>query len=114
MSKGRANSRQRRDARYRRAVTRQIAMHAARPNWYAPVEEFLRKGDTIAMFVDAEVDHSQCDFAWKPVQCDRCGARYVCTPATDFYCAAEGDHCCEPCLLGGMRVVTVGWIGGPR
>lgn len=57
----------------------------------------------------SEVDHSKCDWAWKPVKCDRCGAEFVCTPSTDFYCAAEGDHCCEPCLVGGLpvRVMTV-------
>ena len=50
------------------------------------------------------VDHSKCDNAYKPVKCDRCGREYVCTPANDFYCAAEGDHCCEPCLLGGIPI----------
>jgi hypothetical protein len=53
------------------------------------------------------VDHSQCNFAWKQVKCDRCDAEYVCTPSSDFYCAAEGDHCCEPCLLGGRGITTV-------
>lgn len=46
------------------------------------------------------LDHSACDFAWKQVKCDRCGRKYRCTPSDDHYCAAEGDHCCEPCLLG--------------
>jgi len=45
------------------------------------------------------VDHSGCDHAFKPVRCDRCGREFVCTPWDDFYCAAEGDHCCEQCLL---------------
>ena len=51
-------------------------------------------------------DHSACDFALKQVCCDRCGREYQCTPSDDHYCAAEGDHCCEPCLLGG-RPLTV-------
>ncbi|QDY06123.1 hypothetical protein FJK98_02235 [Micromonospora sp. HM134] len=119
MSRGRARSRARRDARYRRAIIRQHLLNTVFPGRYAPVEDFLRKGDTVDMFVDAQVDHSACDFGWKPVQCDRCGAKYVCTPSSDFYCAAEGDHCCEPCLLRGMRatsVVVVGTltIGGDR
>lgn len=124
MSRGRARSRQRRDARYHAAVRRQIALVAAwqaakdnlrRSLWMpAPVEDFLRRGDTVETFVDAEVDHSGCDFAWKPVRCDRCGTGYVCTPSSDYYCTPEGDHCCEPCLLGGMQVVTVRLIGGAR
>lgn len=119
-----ASSRQRRDTRYRAAVQRQIAMvdawNAAGPlerttMWMpAPVEDFLRRGDTADMFRPAEVDHSTCDFAYKPVKCDRCGAEYVCTPSSDFYCAAEGDHCCEPCLLrgAGVPVLTVLIPGG--
>ena len=47
------------------------------------------------------VDHSRCDFAWKPVRCERCGREFVCTPWADLYCAADGDHCCEGCLLAG-------------
>lgn len=60
------------------------------------------------------IDHSVCDFAYKQVQCDRCGAQYVCTPSSDFYCAAEGDHCCEPCLLRGAGVseITIMRLGG--
>ena len=49
-------------------------------------------------------DHSNCNFAYKQVKCDRCGDEYTCTPSSDFYCAAEGDHCCEPCLLRGAGV----------
>lgn len=52
-------------------------------------------------------DHSQCSNAYKQVKCDRCGKEYVCTPASDFYCAAEGDHCCEPCLIGGLPLRTI-------
>lgn len=55
----------------------------------------------------ATFDHSQCNNAWKPVKCDRCSREYVCTPSDDFYCAAEGDHCCGPCLLGGMPVHVI-------
>lgn len=51
-----------------------------------------------------QVDHSRCNNAYKQVKCDRCGHEYLCTPSSDFYCAAEGDHCCEPCLLSGTRV----------
>jgi hypothetical protein len=47
------------------------------------------------------VDHSRCDFAGKPVRCERCGREFVCTPWDDLYCAAEGDHCGEGCLLAG-------------
>ena len=46
------------------------------------------------------LDHSACDFADKPVRCDRCHREYVCTPSSDYYCTPEGDHCCEPCLVG--------------
>lgn len=52
-------------------------------------------------------DHSQCNNAWKQVTCDRCKRTYQCTPSNDFYCASEGDHCCEPCLLGGLPLHTV-------
>ena len=53
--------------------------------------------------------HENCkpsDRAYKDVTCDRCNRTFVCTPSSDFYCAAEGDHCCEPCLIGG-RTLTV-------
>lgn len=53
------------------------------------------------------VDHSACSYADKPVRCDRCGREYVCTPADDFYCAAEGDHCCERCLIGDRELHTI-------
>lgn len=47
--------------------------------------------------------HENCPArAWQWVTCDRCGAHYRCTPSQDFYCAAEGDHCCEPCLVAGI------------
>lgn len=52
-------------------------------------------------------DHSLCNHAGKQVRCDRCGKAYICTPWQDFYCAAEGDHCCEPCLLAGVGVSEV-------
>ena len=52
--------------------------------------------------------HEHCESkAYKPVRCDRCGAEYTCTPASDYYCAAEGDHCCEPCLIGGRPLMVV-------
>lgn len=52
--------------------------------------------------------HEECpSFAWKPVHCDRCGRDFVCTPWDDFYCAAEGDHCCESCLIGDRKLVIV-------
>jgi hypothetical protein len=58
-------------------------------------------------------DHSACDFAYKQVTCDRCGRTYQCTPADDHYCAAEGDHCCQPCLTGGLPLrVDVVVAGG--
>jgi hypothetical protein len=53
------------------------------------------------------VDHSQCDFAGLRVTCDRCGHTYVCTPANDYYCAAEGDHCCEPCLIRDLPLTAL-------
>lgn len=54
-----ARSKRRRDQRYHAAVRRQIAMvdlfHADRRNPSpADVEEFLRPGDTVEMFRDAE------------------------------------------------------------
>lgn len=54
MSRGRANSKPRRDARYAAAVRRQHALRAAdlSGRLYAPVEEFLRPGDRVEMFVD--------------------------------------------------------------
>lgn len=57
-----------------------------------------------AGWIDA---HDNCDTAsraYQMVTCDRCKRTYQCTPSSDFYCAAEGDHCCEPCLLGGTRL----------
>lgn len=52
--------------------------------------------------------HPSCpDWAGQQVRCDRCGQEYTCTPWADFYCAAEGDHCCEPCLLGGRPLVVI-------
>lgn len=54
--------------------------------------------------------HTNCpSTAYKQVTCDRCHTTYRCTPAADYYCAAEGDHCCEPCLIAGwpLRVVPV-------
>jgi hypothetical protein len=44
--------------------------------------------------------HETCDHAYKTVTCDRCKRPFTCTPWDDFYCAAEGDHCCERCLIG--------------
>lgn len=55
----------------------------------------------------ATVDHSECHPAGQDVKCDRCGREYVCTPFDDFYCAAEGDHCCESCLTGGRPIVHI-------
>lgn len=51
--------------------------------------------------------HSNCNNAYQPVRCDRCGREYICTPSDDFYCAAEGDHCCERCLLSGAGVTRL-------
>lgn len=56
--------------------------------------------------------HEHCDYAGKKVRCDRCGREYVCTPETDFYCAAEGDHCCEPCLIGDRPLIVLNPWGG--
>ncbi|MBM0256373.1 hypothetical protein [Micromonospora sp. 4G55] len=56
---------------------------------------------------DWRAAHADCDHAGKQVTCDRCGSTYVCTPWQDFYCAAEGDHCCEPCLLGGRPLYVI-------
>jgi hypothetical protein len=53
MSRGRAGSKQCRDARYSAAVRRQIRFNrslASQRHPYAPVEAFLRPGDTAAMF----------------------------------------------------------------
>lgn len=48
--------------------------------------------------------HANCgSHAYQQVTCDRCGSTYQCTPTADFYCAAEGDHCCEPCLFAGRK-----------
>ena len=51
--------------------------------------------------------HTACDNADKTVTCDRCGRTYVCTPSDDFYCAAEGDHCCERCLLRDRNLLEI-------
>jgi hypothetical protein len=45
------------------------------------------------------VDHSQCDPASKEVRCEWCGRTFVGTRWDERCCAAEGDHCCEVCLL---------------
>lgn len=57
----RNTSRRSRDRRYFAAVERQIAAVRRRPNWYTPAEEFLRLGDTVAMFIDDEhcVPHAE-------------------------------------------------------
>lgn len=55
----------------------------------------------------SDFDHSNCDFAYKQVKCDRCATEFVCTPSSDFYCASEGDHCCEPCLLRGAGITEI-------
>lgn len=52
-------------------------------------------------------DHSACNFAYRQVTCDRCGKTYRCTPFTDYYCAPEGDHCCEACLLDGRQIAVI-------
>lgn len=59
------------------------------------------------MIFDDGSDHDGCDHRWKQVTCDRCGDTYQCQPGRDFYCAVEGDHCCEPCLLRGRRLIAV-------
>lgn len=58
-------------------------------------------------------DHTDCDYAGKQVRCDRCGARYVCSPLADFYCTPAGDHCCEACLVGGLPVKSYVLVGAP-
>jgi hypothetical protein len=59
--------------------------------------------------VTVEIDpHAECESkAWKPVHCERCGRDFVCCPWDDFYCAAEGDHCCERCLIGDRKLIVV-------
>jgi hypothetical protein len=52
--------------------------------------------------------HAQCpNRAWQWVMCDRCRRLYICTPSSDYYCAAEGDHCCEPCLLAAAGITEL-------
>lgn len=51
--------------------------------------------------------HRNCNYAWKQVRCDRCGRTYQCTPSDDYYCVAEGDHCCESCLLRGRSLIVL-------
>lgn len=59
--------------------------------------------------------HADCpSFADQPVKCDRCGREYVCAPSSDFYCAAEGDHCCEPCLLAGAGLADLVVMDDPE
>lgn len=53
------------------------------------------------------VNHDSCYHAYETVTCDRCKRTFVCTPSDDFYCAAEGDHCCEHCLVGDLTVLVV-------
>jgi hypothetical protein len=62
-----------------------------------------------APFVPTEPDpHANCpSFALQQVTCDRCGRTFQCTPVDDFYCSADGDHCCEQCLLGGLVLVNL-------
>jgi hypothetical protein len=45
--------------------------------------------------------------AYTEVTCDRCARTFLCTPSSDFYCAAEGDHCCEPCLINGRELIVI-------
>ena len=59
-------------------------------------------------------DHSACDFADKPVRCDRCHREYVCTPSSDYYCTPEGDHCCEPCLVRFTALQVIIGLSGPH
>lgn len=55
--------------------------------------------------------HARCTSnAYKWVTCDRCGRRFQCTPWEDFYCAAEGDHCCEPCLVASTGATKIAFI----
>lgn len=54
--------------------------------------------------------HAQCDPRSRTgttVQCDRCQRTLVVSPLDDFYCAAEGDHCCERCLIGGLPLQVI-------
>lgn len=56
--------------------------------------------------------HANCGGnAWKTVRCDRCKRTYTCKPWDDFYCAAEGDHCCESCLVGGRPIAYIDLAG---
>lgn len=81
-----------------------------RDRWFHPDDgEPRRLGpkEQIGGGVVTTTDHSNCDHAWQQVTCDRCQRTYQCTPADDFYCAAAGDHCCEPCLIGGLPLHVV-------
>lgn len=50
--------------------------------------------------------HANCpQSADLEVTCDRCGKTYQCSPDADYFCAVEGDHCCEPCLIYGRPIV---------
>jgi len=60
--------------------------------------------------VSAVDPHAGCDAdsrAGTEQTCDRCQRTLVVTPWDDFYCAAEGDHCCEPCLIGGRELHVI-------
>jgi hypothetical protein len=64
-------------------------------------------GLPVAAAATAPDPHADCpSYAGQEVTCDRCGKTYRCTPAADYYCAVEGDHCCEPCLTNGRRIVV--------
>lgn len=52
--------------------------------------------------------HEQCRFTpGQRVRCDRCKNSFILAPAADLYCTPEGDHACEPCLLGGTPAITI-------
>jgi hypothetical protein len=55
--------------------------------------------------------HAACPSpAFQQVTCDRCKRKFKCTPWDDFYCAADGDHCCELCLIAPTGVTKVAYI----
>jgi hypothetical protein len=57
--------------------------------------------------------HAHCDsrsFAYTTVRCDRCGRTFTCTPFDDFYCADDGDHCCEACLIAPTGATMMAFI----
>lgn len=116
MSKGRARSKSRRDARYQRAITRQLDSIARDPS-YAPIEEFLRAGDRPESPAP-EVDYGCCALddergsghegpcGWKcshcggTGRCPACGGRGDDGSGLDFTCTECGGGECPHCNEG--------------